>query len=189
MHLSGLKPSESYLYSHWSIYCWIVPLQSLIYILLNRTFTVTDLYTVKSYLYGHWSKYCWIVPLRSLIYILLNRTFTVTDLNTVDQLLSLVRGVINGSHNFTVTNHREIKGDKNEQLFASSLPPVSPCIYYQYAGERGGEWGKQAGIMNEESQVRGCYNITLITPTRKQCLRWKRHKQTKHLEHESKYKD
>ena len=54
---------------------------------------------------------------------LLNRTFTVTDLNTVDQLLSLVSGVINGSHNFTITNHREIKCDKNKQLFASSLPP------------------------------------------------------------------
>ena len=23
-----------------------------------------------------------------------------------------------------------------------------------------GEWGKQVGSMNEESQVRGCYNIT-----------------------------
>ena len=38
-----------------------------------------------------------------------------------------------------------------------------------------GEWGwgvegKQAGSMDEESQVRGCYNITFIcTPTRKQC--------------------
>ena len=58
---------------------------------------------------------------------------------------------------------------------------------------RGVEWGvegKQVGSMDEESQVRGCYNITFIcTPTtRKQCLYWKRHKQTKHLEHESKYK-
>ena len=33
-----------------------------------------------------------------------------------------------------------------------------------------GEWGKQVGSMDEESQVRGCYNITFIwTPTRKQC--------------------
>ena len=28
-----------------------------------------------------------------------------------------------------------------------------------YAGERGEEWGKQVGSMNEESQVRGCYNF------------------------------
>ena len=27
---------------------------------------------------------------------------------------------------------------------------------------RGGEWGKQGGSMYEESQVRGCYNITFI---------------------------
>ena len=40
-----------------------------------------------------------------------------------------------------------------------------------------GEWGwgiegKQVGSMDEESQVRGCYNITLFVyqPTRKQCL-------------------
>ena len=32
------------------------------------------------------------------------------------------------------------------------------------------EWGKQVGSMDEESQVRGCCNITFIcTPTRKQC--------------------
>ena len=48
-------------------------------------------------------------------------TFTVTDLNTVEQLLSSVNGVINGSHNFTITNHRESKC-KYKQLFASSLP-------------------------------------------------------------------
>ena len=29
-----------------------------------------------------------------------------------------------------------------------------------YVGERGGEWGKQVGSINEEPQVRGCYNIT-----------------------------
>ena len=29
-------------------------------------------------------------------------------------------------------------------------------------GERGGEYGKQVGSMDEESQVRGCYNITFI---------------------------
>ena len=30
--------------------------------------------------------------------------------------------------------------------------------------------GKQVGSMDEESQIRGCYNITFIcTPTRKQC--------------------
>ena len=55
---------------------------------------------------------------------------------------------------------------------------------------RGVGMGKQVGSMDEESQVRGCYNITLFVhqATRKQCLYWKRHKQTKHLEHESKCK-
>ena len=33
---------------------------------------------------------------------------------------------------------------------------------FVYVGEWGGEWGKQVGCMNEESQVRGCYNITFI---------------------------
>ena len=49
--------------------------------------------------------------------------------------------------------------------------------------------GKQAGSMSEEPQVRGCYNITFIcTPTNQETVCWKRHKQTKHLEHESKCK-
>ena len=34
--------------------------------------------------------------------------------------------------------------------------------YNNDVGELGGEWGKQVGSMNEESQVRGCYNITFI---------------------------
>jgi len=29
-----------------------------------------------------------------------------------------------------------------------------------FVGERGGEWGKPVGSMNEKSQVSGCYNIT-----------------------------
>ena len=29
-------------------------------------------------------------------------------------------------------------------------------------GERDGEWGKQVGGINEELQVRGCYNRTFI---------------------------
>ena len=33
---------------------------------------------------------------------------------------------------------------------------------YIYVGEPGGKWGKQVGSMNEESQVRGCYNITFV---------------------------
>ena len=43
------------------------------------------------------------------------------------------------------------------------------CQWYQkrslflHVGERGGEWGKQVGSMNEKSQVRGCYNITFIS--------------------------
>ena len=31
-----------------------------------------------------------------------------------------------------------------------------------YVGEQGGEWGKQVGSLNEESQVSRCYNITFI---------------------------
>ena len=34
------------------------------------------------------------------------------------------------------------------------------CINKMVAGERDGEWGKQVGSMNEESQVSGCCNIT-----------------------------
>ena len=36
-----------------------------------------------------------------------------------------------------------------------------------FVGERGGEWGKQVGSMNEESQVRGCCNITFICNNQK----------------------
>ena len=32
-------------------------------------------------------------------------------------------------------------------------------------GEQGGEWGKQVGSMNEESQVSGCYTCTRIKIT------------------------
>ena len=35
-------------------------------------------------------------------------------------------------------------------------------VLYTCVGERCGERGKQVGSMNEESQVRGCYNITFI---------------------------
>ena len=35
-------------------------------------------------------------------------------------------------------------------------------------GERGGEWGKQVGRMNEESQVSSCCNITFIDTNKKQ---------------------
>ena len=34
-----------------------------------------------------------------------------------------------------------------------------------------GRWGKQVGSMNEELQVRGCYNITFIcTPTNQETV-------------------
>ena len=36
------------------------------------------------------------------------------------------------------------------------------AVSVTYVGEQGGEWGKQVGSMNEESQVRGYYNITFI---------------------------
>ena len=45
----------------------------------------------------------------------------------------------------------------------------------------------QVGRTNEESQDRGCCNITFIDTN--QCLYWKRHKQTQHSEHENKSKD
>ena len=42
----------------------------------------------------------------------------------------------------------------------------------QCVGEWGGELrGKQVGSMNEESQVRGCYNITFVrTPTNQETV-------------------
>ena len=40
-----------------------------------------------------------------------------------------------------------------------------------YVGEWVGSRGKQAGSMNEEPQVRGCYNITFIcTPTNQETV-------------------
>ena len=75
----------------------------------------------------------------------------------------------------TLNNHASC------HFIQSHIRCVHACV-----GELGGEWGKQVGSMNEESQVRGCYNITFIcAPTRKQCLCWKRHKQTKHTSHTS----
>ena len=50
----------------------------------------------------------------------------------------------------------------------SGQPHVdSVPIFLLSVGEWGEEYGKQVGSMDEESQVRGCYNI--CTPTRKQC--------------------
>ena len=57
----------------------------------------------------------------------------------------------------------------------------------------GGEWGwgvegKQVGSMDEESQVRGCYNITSIcTPTNQETVSvLEKTQANKHLEYESK---
>ena len=36
-------------------------------------------------------------------------------------------------------------------------------------GKQGGEWRKQVGSINEESQVSGCYNITFIYTNAKYC--------------------
>ena len=50
------------------------------------------------------------------------------------------------------------------------------CYYYYYSVLYVGEWGwrvegKQVGSMDEESQVRGCYNITFIcTPTNQETV-------------------
>ena len=40
-------------------------------------------------------------------------------------------------------------------------------IFCISVGEWGGEWGKQIGSMDEEPQVRGCYNITRNTTQQK----------------------
>ena len=50
-----------------------------------------------------------------------------------------------------------------------------------YIGERGGmAWGKQDGSMNEESQIRGCYNITFMYTKQEtvQALPWDEHMNT-----------
>ena len=61
--------------------------------------------------------------------------------------------------------------------------------FYMCRGVVWGVEGKQVGSMDEEPQVRGCYNLTFIcTPTNQETVYWKTHKQTKHLEHESKCK-
>ena len=59
-----------------------------------------------------------------------------------------------------------------------------------YVGEWGwGAEGKQVGSMDEESQVRGCYNITFIsTPTNQETVSvvLEKTQANKHLEYESK---
>ena len=63
---------------------------------------------------------------------------------------------------------------------------VKTCV-----GERGwGVEGKQVGSMDEESQVRGCYNITFIcTPTNQETVSvLEKTQANKHLGHESKCK-
>ena len=47
----------------------------------------------------------------------------------------------------------------------ANTPPLSLSLSHIYIV--GGEWGKQVGSMNEESQVRGCYNITFICTNQK----------------------
>ena len=48
-------------------------------------------------------------------------------------------------------------------MYHVSTQGVDECmINVHHVGEWGGEWWKQAGSMDEESQVRGCYNITFI---------------------------
>ena len=65
-----------------------------------------------------------------------------------------------------------LQGQLSVLTFISvSIPPL--CCHSSVC--RGAVWGiegKQAGSMDEETQVRGCYNITFICtpPTRKQCL-------------------
>ena len=54
-------------------------------------------------------------------------------------------------------------GPSPPKLWGFNLPLTfcqtnsKPCL-----GKQGGEWGMQAESINEESQVRGCYNLTFI---------------------------
>ena len=48
--------------------------------------------------------------------------------------------------------------------FSPLFHPFSVAVIYINSGERGGEWGKQVGSMNEESQVSGCCNFYLHQP-------------------------
>ena len=59
-------------------------------------------------------------------------------------------------------------------LFSKSMTVLinHHSVYILYVGEWGwGVEGKQVGSMDEESQVRGCYNITFIcTPTNQETV-------------------
>ena len=69
-------------------------------------------------------------------------------------------------------------------------PSSRMCVYTCRGVGCGVEGSRlEAWMESHKSEVAITDNITFIcTPTRKQCLCWKRHKQTKHLEHESKCK-
>ena len=59
----------------------------------------------------------------------------------------------------------------------------------RFVGELGGEGGKQVVSTNEESQVRGCYNITFYLYTNQETVSvLEKTQENKHLEHESKCK-
>ena len=48
---------------------------------------------------------------------------------------------------------------------------VFSFAFYLCRGVGMGSWGKQVGSMDEEPQVRGCYNITFIcTPTNQETV-------------------
>ena len=51
---------------------------------------------------------------------------------------------------------------KSETILVSGMMELTPQNgkSFAYVGERVGERGKQVGSMDEESEVRGCYNIT-----------------------------
>ena len=53
---------------------------------------------------------------------------------------------------------------KNHQSAISAWPVQDKYNHISFfiVDEQCGEWGKLVGSMNEESQVRGCYNITFI---------------------------
>ena len=70
--------------------------------------------------------------------------------------------------------------------FGVRLHPVRSA---RFVGELGGEGGKQVGSTNEESQVRGCYNITFYLYTNQETVSvLEKTQENKHLEHESKCK-
>ena len=62
---------------------------------------------------------------------------------------------------------------EEQTVFCSlTLVTVAVDIPNTNVGKQGGEWGKQVESMNEESQVRGCYNFYYVNQETVQALPW-----------------